>query len=198
MSFSGDQSIPGLTMSEAGFFNHCVPKRYKTACLDEMDLQHPGLIKLGKEWAKNPSSLYIYGNKGSGKTHYTFAIIREVFRSWNKHFWPRYYTAPEIDSILHEAIIGDGDRYVLDKIKKEDFLFIDDFGRETKSDRIKRQYFELFNYRYSNELPTVITSNYDLEWVNKEISDVVSSRFEDYQLIRFTGPDLRKKENTQF
>jgi DNA replication protein DnaC len=194
MSTYSDQSVAGLTMSEKGFFDHCVPKKYQDAVLDSLDKQPIGLIEFGRQWAKNPTSLYLHGNTGSGKTRFTFAIIRQAFRSWNKHFWPRYYTAPQLDSILHEAIINTGDKYVIDNLKKEDMLFIDDFGRENKTDRIKRQYFEIFNYRYSNELPTIITSNFDVEWVNREVSDVIASRIQEWDIIRFTGPDLRKKE----
>ncbi len=183
-----------MYMNEQSFFSHGVPKKYQDAELGKLDKQPQSMIDFGKQWAKNPTSLFLYGNKGSGKTKFAFALIRELFRQGYPNFWPRYYTSPELDSKLHQAIMDGGDRYLIENLSKEDFLLIDDFGRETKSDRIKRQYFEIINYRYSHELPTILTSNYDLERIGRELDEVIASRIEEWKIIRFTGKDLRKQE----
>jgi DNA replication protein DnaC len=181
-------------MNEKGFFEGQVPTKYRDAEIDLLDLQTQALRNYGKEWAKNPTSIFLHGNKGSGKTRFAFAIIREMFRRCPTHIWPRYYTSPELDSRLHRAIMDGGDRHVIENLCKEDLLFIDDFGRETDSERVKRQYFEIINYRYSYELPTILTSNYNLDEISGRLGDVISSRIEEWRHIRFTGNDIRKQE----
>lgn len=191
---SSSKEIRGAYMDENTFFTHVVPQKYQDATIDSLDKQPESLKEFGREWAKNPVSLFLYGNKGSGKTRYAFAIVREMFRRSSRIIWPRYFTSPELDSRLHDALMTGGDRELVQNLSREDLLLIDDFGRETKSDRIRRQYFEIINYRYSNELPTILTSNYDLDTLGQNLDEVISSRIEEWQHIRFTGPDLRKKE----
>lgn len=189
-------SVKSLCMDEVTFFQHLVPKKYSHACLDFMDKQPAQLIEFGKKWAESPKSLYLYGSPGNGKTHFSFALIREVFRKCKTKVWPRYFTSTELDSRLHKALIDEGDGYLIRNLSTEDILFIDDFGRETKSDRIRRQYFEIINFRYSHELPTILTSNFGLDYIAKELGEVISSRIQEGQIIRFTGPDLRNPELT--
>ncbi len=180
-------------MNEEGFFNHCCPKKYQFASIDLLDKQSESLKQFGREWAKDPYSLFIYGNVGSGKTRYAFALIREMFKRCPRVIWPRYYTSPGIDSMLHEAIMSGGDKYILDNLKKEDLLFVDDFGRETISDRTKRQFFEIIDYRFSQELPTIITSNLSLDEISHRGWEAIASRMSEWQEIKFSGRDLRKQ-----
>ena len=181
-------------MNAQGFIDGQVPTKYKDAQIDLLDRQSESLRNFGKEWAKRPFSLFLYGNKGSGKTRFAFAIIREMFSACPYRIWPRYYTSPELDSRLHRAIMDGGDRDMVENLCHQDLLFIDDFGRETESDRVKRQYFEIINYRYSYELPTILTSNFSLEIISEKLGDVVSSRIEEWKHIKFTGKDFRKEE----
>jgi DNA replication protein DnaC len=177
---------------EGGFFGGQCPERFRNCRLETLDRQSSSLIEFGKAWANNPTSVFVYGGVGSGKTHYAFAIVREYIRCQGK--WPRFYTSPNLDSILCKSIMEKGDHYLIEQISKEDLLIVDDFGRETKSDRIRRQYFEIFNNRYANNLPTIVTSNYDLTWIGENLGEAIASRFETFQMIRFTGKDLRKQE----
>ena len=175
-------------------FLDTVPQKYRSASLETMDKQPKELVEFGRKWAKNPRSLFLFGNKGAGKTHFTFALIRELFQSCPRHYFPRFYTSPSLDSDLCNAVMNGGDAYMLDQISNQEFLIIDDFGRETKSDRIKRQYFEIINHRYSHELLTILTSNFDLRWIEENLSDVIASRLQEFQCIQFNGDDLRKPE----
>lgn len=181
-------------MNEKGFFEHQVPAKYKDAELDKLDKRPESLKHFGREWAVNPHSLVLSGSKGTGKTRYAFALIREMFRRCPRHIWPRYFTSMELDSRLYEALMNGGDRHLVTSLGSEDLLLIDDFGRETKSDRIARQYFEIINKRYSEELPTIITTNYSLEEIANHLGEALASRLEEWQLVRFAGSDLRKKE----
>jgi len=179
-------------MSEKHFFENCVPKKFANTTLEHCDKQPASFIDYAKEWALKPESVVLIGDVGRGKTQFAFAMIREMFRKCPRKIWPRYYTSPEIDSILLKASRSeDADKYILNKMGTEDLLFIDDFGRETDSARASRQYFELLNMRYSNLLPTIISTNLTLQQIETHMNKAIASRFQEYQIIEFCGVDLR-------
>lgn len=177
---------------EETFFRN-VYEKYQKASLDNCNLIPKHIVDFCREYALNPTSLVITGGYGTGKTYLVFAIVREIFRKNPKRMWPRFFTSPELDSIFLKASKSDdGDGYEIESKAKEDLLIIDDLGRETKSDRLKRQYFELFNYRYARELPTIVTSNYNLEQLGEVLDGSIASRMQEWQLINFKGADVRQ------
>lgn len=179
-------------MDEKGFFQHCVPEKYSKVTLENCEKQPEAFIAYARQWALNPESVVLLGPVGRGKTQFAFAMLREMFRKYPKHIWPRYFTSTKLDSILLEAIKSDeGDKAKIEDISSQDLLFIDDFGRETRSERIGRQYFEIINLRYSKNLPTIISTNLTLEDIGRLINDAIASRFQEWQLIEFSGEDLR-------
>lgn len=181
-------------MTEEFFFSNCVPPFFKNITIENCDLQPQSFHDYARSWGEKPESVILLGDVGRGKTQYAFALIREMFRRSKKLLWPRYYTSPAIDAALLEAIKSDeGDKFAIEKFGKEDLLFIDDFGRESETSRVKRQYFELFNYRYAHMLPTIISTNLTLEQISLQINSAIASRFQEYQIIEFLGPDLRPR-----
>lgn len=179
-------------MSEEHFFKHCAPRKFANVTLQDCDKQPPSFHEYAKEWAIKPESVVLMGDVGRGKTQFAFAMIREVFKRCPIKIWPRYYTSPEIDSILLKASRSeDSDKQILNQMGNEDLLFIDDFGRETDSARSSRQYFELLNMRYANLLPTLISTNLTLQQIETHMNKAIASRFQEWQIIEFNGVDLR-------
>jgi DNA replication protein DnaC len=179
-------------MSEAFFFSQCVPHKYSHVSLSDCDKHPQSFHEYARSWGAKPESVILLGPVGRGKTQFAFAMIREMFRRCPRSLWPRFYTSPGIDSALLEAVKSDGgDKYKIGQIGEEDLLFIDDFGREGKSERIFRQYFELINMRYTNQKPTIISTNLTLDEIGRTMGDAIASRFQEWQIIEFTGPDLR-------
>ena len=179
-------------MNEKGFFENCVPKKFAHVTLADCGRQPAAFIEYAKTWGAKPESVILMGPVGRGKTQFGFAMIREMFRWYPQSIWPRFYTSPELDSILLGAVKSDeGDKYRLGQIGGEDLLFIDDFGREGRSERIFRQYFELVNMRYTNQKPTIISTNLNFSEIGQHMGDAIASRFQEWQIIEFTGPDLR-------
>jgi DNA replication protein DnaC len=179
-------------MSEGFFFSQCVPAKYAQVSLANCDKHPPSFHEYARSWGEKPESVILLGPVGRGKTQFAFAMIREMFRRSQRPAWPRFYTSPWIDSLLLEAVKSDGgDKYTIGQIGDEDLLFIDDFGREGKSERIFRQYFELLNMRYTNLKPTIISTNLTLDEIGRTMGDAIASRFQEWQIIEFTGPDLR-------
>lgn len=179
-------------MNENGFFGECVPKKFSNVSLENCDKQPPSFHLYAKSWGEKPESVVLLGPVGRGKTQFAFAMIREMFRRCPQPLWPRFYTSPELDSLLLEALKGDGgDKYRIGQVGGEDLLFIDDFGRETKSERIFRQYFEIINMRYTNQKPTIISTNLTFEEIGRLMGDAIASRFQEWMIIEFSGKDLR-------
>lgn len=180
-------------MNEEGFFTHAVPKKFCNITLDFCDQQPDSFKCYAKSWGENPESVILIGDVGRGKTQFAFAMIREMFRRCPRKIWPRYLTSPELDSMLLEDIKSPyGDKERIKYLGSEDLLFIDDFGRETRSERIRRQYFEIINIRYTEQVPTIISTNLTLEEIATQIDKAIASRIQEWQIIEFSGPDLRK------
>jgi DNA replication protein DnaC len=179
-------------MNEKGFFTNQVPKKFADVTIEMCDKQPHAFIEYARSWALKPESVILLGPVGRGKTQFAFAMIREMFRRNPQRIWPRYFTSPELDSMLLEAVKSDyGDKQKIQDLGEQDLLFIDDFGRETHSERISRQYFELINLRYAKQLPTIISTNMTLEDIGKHMDDAIASRFQEWQIIEFSGVDLR-------
>src|SRR5215475_10105539 len=164
------KEIIDFYMNEKGFFKHSVPQKYANVTLESCDKQPQAFIDYARSWAIKPESVILLGPVGRGKTQFSFAMIREMFRRCPKRIWPRYYTSPELDSILLEAVKSEGgDKWRIQDLGEQDLLFIDDFGRETSSPRTSRQYFELLNLRYAKQLPTIISTNLSLEQIGRHM-----------------------------
>lgn len=172
-----------------------VPEEFRNASLENCTKIPKLVVDFGYKVAKNPESILLCGSYGNGKTHFAFALIRQIMRDCPRLIWPRYFTSIELDSRLLAAAKGEkGDKEEVYERARDDLLFIDDLGRETKSDRLKRQYFEIFNYRYANKLPTIVTSNLILDQLGDIIDGAIASRMQSWRTIMFTGPDLRAKK----
>jgi DNA replication protein DnaC len=181
-------------MSEKHFFELCAPKKFAHVTLEQCDKQPQSFHEYAREWAQNPESVVLLGDVGRGKTQFAFAMIREMFRRCPQKLWPRYYTSPDMDSILLKASRDEeADKAIIQQIGSEDLLFIDDFGREMQSPRVGRQYFELLNMRYANLRPTLISTNLTLAQIENHMNKAIASRFQEYSIIEFAGVDLRSQ-----
>jgi len=173
------------------FHNKICPAKFRSARLDNCKNVPAECVDYGMEWAKNPQSIFIHGPVGVGKTHYAFALIWEMMLTQRARFWPVYHTSPRLDSLLLKNLLDAGDMQILNTLAEADLLFIDDLGRETRSDRIKRQYFEIFDNRYTSGLPTIITSNLNLDVLSSNLDEAITSRFQEWMIMEIKGPDLR-------
>jgi DNA replication protein DnaC len=76
-------------------------------------------------------------------------------------------------------------------VRKAPLLILDDLGTESGTPWAQEKLFQIFNYRYNARLPTLITTNHELE----EIPLRLRSRLVDPDLARIvsiTAPDYRR------
>jgi DNA replication protein DnaC len=142
-------------------------------------------------FAERPDGwLLLEGTYGCGKTHLAAAIGNERL---NHGDMVLFVTAPDLLDHLRSTYGPTseiGYDQMFDRISNASLLLIDDLGAENPSSWAQEKLFQLLNYRYSHRLPTVITTNVDLDRFDPR----VRSRLLDQKLthhVQITAPDYR-------
>lgn len=141
-------------------------------------------LQLGRgesEWKQ----LLIYGPNGNGKTHLARGTMMEARA---RGLEGRYYTVRSLMADLREAMDKEGESTdaIILALKEIAFLVIDELGTEDpRSDWQAGVLEDIVNYRYDNELPTVLVRNGDIvERSDKNpggLSPAIASRLKDSQ-----------------
>lgn len=121
---------------------------------------------------------YIYGETGSGKTTMTQILANHLYKKGHNIMF-------EANFNINKELMNFNDKDMdflreIEKYQQAEILFIDDLFRE---DVTKYKIMEIFNpifqYRFDNDLPTYITSNYsytDLRMMIEDKTDETSSK----------------------
>jgi DNA replication protein DnaC len=133
--------------------------------------------------------LLLLGSYGVGKTHLAAAIanfavsvgVPTLFLTVPDLLdWLRYaYGSEEVDFETR-----------FEEIRNIRLLILDDLGTQNATPWAEEKLYQIFNYRYVNHLPTVITTNQKLD----DIEGRIQSRLRDPELvrvIRIEAPDHR-------
>jgi DNA replication protein DnaC len=146
-----------------------------------------------QEFAQRPDGwLVLTGTYGSGKTHLAAAIAN--FRAELGHL-PLFVVVPDLMDHLRSTF-SPNSTVSLDRRFEEvcttPLLILDDLGTQSMSPWVREKLYQLFNYRYNAELPTVITTP---EFKN-EMDPRLLSRLQDTRLCTIysiTAPSYRGK-----
>ena len=126
------------------------------------------------EGVKEGRWLYMGGQPGCGKTHICTAVAGKLL-----YERPLLYVIwPQISKRL-KALVTEAEDYEkeISRLQQIEVLYIDDLFKPVKDDFGKilpptpadlKLAFELFNYRYINKLPTILSS----EWHIAELADL--------------------------
>lgn len=134
--------------------------------------------------------LILTGGYGSGKTHLAAAIANHAI---SQGVIALFVTVPDLLDHLRAAFAprstqGYSERF--EQIRNAPLLILDDLGTENATPWALEKLFQLLNYRYMSRLPTVITTNQDLERIEPRLR----SRFADPDLVEIVtilAPDYR-------
>ncbi|MBN1218726.1 MAG: ATP-binding protein [Anaerolineae bacterium] len=135
--------------------------------------------------------LILLGGYGCGKTHLAAAIANYVISQGKTAL---FVVVPDLLDHLRatyspHSAVGYDQRF--EEIRTASLLILDDLGAHSSTQWAQEKLFQLFNYRYNAQLPTVVTSNHELE----EIDVRIRSRLIDpdlSQIVKILAPDFRQ------
>ncbi|MBB6448209.1 primosomal protein DnaI [Geomicrobium halophilum] len=112
--------------------------------------------------------LYLHGMFGVGKTYMMAAIANKLA---DRHIQSLLVYAPEFFREMRQAI-GEGTvNEKIDAVKTAPILMLDDLGAETMSNWIRDDVLgAILQYRMTEKLPTVYTSNWDYEELEEHLA----------------------------
>ncbi len=144
-----------------------------------------------RAFAENPEKwLVLTGSYGCGKTHLAAAIANHCL---SNHKPVLFLNTPDLLDHLRAGFAPGadgtyGDRF--EEIRTAPVLVLDDMGTESPTAWAIEKLYQLLNYRYNAQLPTVITTNKAAE----DIDPRVASRLADTDLVnslKLLAPDFR-------
>jgi len=138
------------------------------------------VLKAAHNYAERPKGWLVFmGGYGSGKTHLAAAIANYRARLGDP---PLFVMVPDLLDHLRATFSPNSnvafDRR-FDEIRTAPLLVLDDLGTQSMTPWVKEKLYQLFNYRYNAELPTVITTSDSLD----EMDPRIRSRLLDGKLV---------------
>jgi DNA replication protein DnaC len=116
-------------------------------------------LEIARQYAESPRGwLVITGPYGSGKTHLAAAIAN--YRE-DLGYEARFVDVPELFSRLKAAFTPSSNTTFdrrFEGFRTAQLLVLDDLGTQSMTPWVREKLYQLFNYRYITELPTVITT----------------------------------------
>jgi len=143
-------------------------------------------------YARSPEGwLLMRGGYGCGKTHLAAAIANTALE---RGLPVLFVTVPDLLDHLRASYAPTATQSYdqrFDQVRTVPLLILDDLGTEQATPWALEKLYQLLNYRYMTKLPTVITTNHDLE----DMDPRLRSRLADPELVQIVtilAPDYRQ------
>lgn len=150
------------------------------------------VFERAQEFAQHPEGwLVLRGGYGCGKTHLATAIANACV---GQGMPVLFITVPDLLDYLRAAFAPTSPESYderFEEIRNSPLLILDDLGTEQGTPWALEKLFQLLNYRYMSRLPTVITTNHELE----DLEPRLRSRLADIALVQIAtilAPDFRQ------
>ncbi|MCX7571439.1 ATP-binding protein [Tumebacillus sp. DT12] len=173
----------------------------------EQARKHPKLYAAAMEFAEAfttgrqnlsdaQKGLYIFGPPGVGKTHLMLAICNRL----DDRKVPNIFVRADsiFDKLRMSVASGKEMETVIEKYCTVPVLAIDEFAQERANEFTLDKMFRIINYRFSNQLPTLFTSNYEPPAVyrpfqeqSKTVDAMISRIIQMTKIGRLSGKDAR-------
>jgi DNA replication protein DnaC len=145
----------------------------------------PGLREaydIARRYANDPMGwLVLSGPYGCGKTHLAAAVAQQHLATHQSVFFA------VVPDLLHHlrAAFGPNSEIthdaMFDAIREVGLLVLDDLGAENGTAWAQEKLFQIINYRYNYRMPTVITTNHQLQ---SRLDERLRSRLSDLSFVQ--------------
>ena len=147
--------------------------------------------------------LILVGNNGVGKTHLACSIANELIKNGIPIIYGTLINLLAELKNTYDVYNNISEMEIIKLYEKVDLLIIDDLGKEKPSEWGLEKLFTVINSRYENNLPVIITTNYDQNSlinrlnINGEIEtakSIISRLYEMCYLVKIEDRDHRIKD----
>lgn len=160
-----------------------------------------GAFRLAMDFAKAPDSWLVFmGVAGCGKTHLAAAVVNYRYQARQPAL---FIVVPDFLDNLRSAFSPESKvsyDQVFERVKKAPLLILDDFGEQSTTPWAQEKLYQVINYRYNAQLPTVITTRFSIEEILERIESSISSRLADNKLstvYNIMVPDYRTDRTSE-
>jgi DNA replication protein DnaC len=151
-------------------------------------------FEIAEEYANDPHGwLFLHGNCGTGKTHLAVSIAHHAVRYQSLSVL--FAVVPDLLDHLRATFdpengIAYDERFF--SVRNAQLLILDDLGTENTTPWAREKLYQIFNHRYNEQLPTIVTSNQDFKKIDERIlSRILDTRLTKYVLI--DAEDYRRR-----
>lgn len=184
-----------LRMSQLGMLKECTFENFMSEGLGLNPPKQRNLKLVYQrvvEYAKRPDGwLVLRGGYGAGKTHLAAAVANHRI----KLGYPALFVnTPDLLDHLRSAFSPTSTQSYderFEEVRNSPLLILDDLGTQSNTEWAQEKLYQIFNYRYTAQLPTIITTNEELESIEIRIR----SRMADpsiSQILTLLAPDFRR------
>ncbi len=166
--------------------------QYEEACLPQVFIEVESQTLIQNWLNEGRHFFYYHGAVGQGKTYLCMAILNYLWEKGEEVYFIRATTY--LEKVQEDIGQGRNQYSMNDKLSDQEYLIIDDLGTSKNNEWQQGMWFDLIDRRYGNQLPTLITSNFDLKELEKELGPRIASRLgaKENLVLRGSGKDRRK------
>lgn len=179
-----------------------IPSRYQRATLDRWTAETPLQLAakgMAVNWCArldaegwNSNGLTLSGPPGVGKTHLACGLLIHVLQHTDLSVAYAQWTDTLAALKASFGRQGDEGAQLLDRLKAVDVLVLDEPGVRLGSDYDTTTLFDLIDYRYREELPTVVCTNAPLDTAAAMLGERVVDRLREMNEPAYLqGPSRR-------